>query len=93
MGECYLNGKGVAKNEGEAIRLYCTAVLQDHVPAQYRLGICYRDGVGVETNKLMAGCFFEIADNGHRLASNSLTRLRSKKVLRGVLLADVLLMM
>jgi TPR repeat protein len=76
LGECYLNGNGLAKNEQEAIRLYRAAAFQGYPQAQYELGKCYRDGNGVEKNELIAACLFKTAeDNGYQLAPNELRKL------------------
>jgi TPR repeat protein len=40
LGSCYEDGRGVAKDEGEARRLYTLAVDQGSALAQYNLGEC-----------------------------------------------------
>ncbi len=76
LGECYLNGNGLAENKQEAIRLYRAAAFQGYPQAQYLLGKCYRDGNGVEKNELIAACLFKTAeDNGYQLAPNELRKL------------------
>jgi len=48
LGERYLNGEGVAKDETAAARLFLKAAEADYVPAMTRLGACFANGVGVE---------------------------------------------
>ena len=46
LGERYLAGEGVAKDEEAAARLFLAAAEADYVPAMTRLGGCYANGVG-----------------------------------------------
>jgi TPR repeat protein len=48
LGLCYENGRGVEKDEREAVRWYRAAANQDHSVALYNLGVCYTNGQGVE---------------------------------------------
>ena len=50
LGECYLNGEGVEKNETEAIKLFRSAADKGDAYAIGRLGFCYHNGKGVEKN-------------------------------------------
>ena len=48
IGQLYLHGEGVVKNEAEAARWYGFAAKQGHTDAQYKLGKMYYDGIGVD---------------------------------------------
>lgn len=54
LGNCYAGGKGVEKNDAEAVKWYRKAAEQGHAGAQGSLGMCYANGDGVETNKAEA---------------------------------------
>lgn len=66
LGNCYAEGKGVEKNDAEAVKWYRKAAEQGNVDAQYWLGSCYFNGDGVETNKVEAVRWFrKAAEQGH----------------------------
>ncbi|MCC8020790.1 MAG: sel1 repeat family protein, partial [Akkermansia sp.] len=48
MGNCYENGYGVERDMKEAAHWYRKAAEQGNAEAQYRLGVCYANGWGVE---------------------------------------------
>jgi TPR repeat protein len=50
----YKNGRGVAKDEAEAVKWYRKAAEQNHDQAQYNLGNSYFSGQGVATNYVEA---------------------------------------
>ncbi|MCC8179794.1 MAG: SEL1-like repeat protein [Planctomycetes bacterium] len=47
LGDCYLEGKGVGKDEKKAVELYHEAGT-NYIPAIHRLARCYFDGQGVD---------------------------------------------
>ena len=47
LGVCYENGKGVAKDEAEAVGWYRKAAEQGLDLGQFNLGVCYENGKGV----------------------------------------------
>ena len=50
LGACYFFGKGVEKDEKEAVKWYRRAAEQGDAAAQTNLGICYENGDGVPKN-------------------------------------------
>jgi TPR repeat protein len=46
----YANGRGVAKNDAEAVKWFRKAADQGYAVGQYNLGIMYANGRGVERN-------------------------------------------
>ncbi|MBQ5544651.1 MAG: sel1 repeat family protein [Clostridia bacterium] len=61
-----MNGDGVEKDEKAAVECWKKAALQDFAPAQYKLGVCYTQGVcGLDKNDAMAARYFiEAAEGG-----------------------------
>src|SRR5271154_5822009 len=49
LGDAYCKGLGVKKDEKQGFIWYQKAA-QNQPPAQYSLGMCYRDGIGTDTN-------------------------------------------
>ncbi len=47
LGEAYLEGKRVARNEAEAVVWFRRAAEKGHAEAQYNLSVCYANGQGV----------------------------------------------
>ena len=47
---CYRNGRGLEKNDTEAVQWYHKAAEQGYAEAQYNLGYCYLMGYGVKKN-------------------------------------------
>ena len=54
LGYCYFNGKGVSKDESEAVRWYRKAAEQGDADAQANLGYCYLHGKGVSKDEAEA---------------------------------------
>jgi hypothetical protein len=54
LGRCYYKGKGVAKDEAEAVKWYRKAAEQNLAVAQYNLGIRYYKGQGVAKDEAEA---------------------------------------
>ena len=54
LGNCFYYGRGVEKNEVEAVKWYKKAAEQGHASAQCNLGYCYDKGRGVIEDKIEA---------------------------------------
>ncbi len=70
-----------------ALRLLHAGALKNHGGAQFVLGKCYKQGEGVEENRLTAISLFKMAaDNGVKNASNTMRRLYLDEVMLAVCL-------
>ncbi len=63
LGVMYANGRGVEKNEVEAVRYYRIAAEKGDKGAQNNLGVCYRNGRGVAKNEVEAVKWYRLAAN------------------------------
>jgi TPR repeat protein len=73
LGVMYAEGKGVIKNDAEAVRWYELAADQGLAPAQSALGAAYGDGLGVVQNYTEAVRLFKLAaDQGSAEAQYNL---------------------
>ena len=54
LGVMYANGRGVLKDEAEAVRWYRLAAEQGHAGAQYNLGLMHAKGEGVLKDSVLA---------------------------------------
>ncbi len=61
LGDCYHEGKGVVKDDTEAVKWYRKAAEQGYAQAQYNLGYCYYGGTGVTEDKTEATKWFQRA--------------------------------
>lgn len=61
LGDCYLYGLGVAKDEKKAAEYFKKAADQGHFRAQHNLGICCFNGIGVDMDKKKALFWFQKA--------------------------------
>lgn len=61
LGNSYLNGKGVTKNDAEAVNWYRLAATQGNASAQFNLGLMYRKGQGVSQNYAEAVKWYRLA--------------------------------
>lgn len=69
-------GEGVAKNQTEAIALYCQGARQGDAESMYRLGWMYAMGKGVQRDDPVAAYFFaKAAEQGHPQSRNLLPRM------------------
>jgi TPR repeat protein len=63
----------VAKDEAEAVRLYRLAADQGYAAAQFNLGVCYRNGIGVAKDEAEAVRLYRLAaDQGDAAAQRNL---------------------
>jgi hypothetical protein len=54
LGVCYSYGKGLVKDEAQALAWYRKAADQGYAPAQANLGVMYRDGKGIAKDEAQA---------------------------------------
>jgi TPR repeat protein len=54
LGDMYKNGRGVRKNEGEAVSWWTKAAAQGDTAAFYQLGMAYLGGRGVPKDEATA---------------------------------------
>ena len=57
----YAEGRGVAKDDAEAVRWYRKAAAQADANAQYNLGVMYSEGIGVAKDKAIAVSWYRKA--------------------------------
>ncbi|MCF7734476.1 MAG: hypothetical protein K9N23_22525 [Akkermansiaceae bacterium] len=75
LGDCYLDGTGVAKNETEAVEWFRKAAAQGDAIAQFKLGFCYSRGKGVKQDDAEAVKWLRMAaEQGHATAQYILGR-------------------
>lgn len=73
IGYLYSNGKGVAKDEAQALQWYTKAAQQGNATAQYNLGLAYFNGEGIAKNPSQAAQWFrKAAEQGYALAQYNL---------------------
>ena len=69
LGVMYADGRGVLKDDAEAVKWYRLAADQGQVDAQYGLGLMYADGRGVLKDSVLAHMWSNIAGaNGNASA-------------------------
>jgi TPR repeat protein len=79
LGVIFANGKGVPKNEGEAIKWYSKAAEQGHAGGQFGLGAAYFLGLGVPENYVQAHMWLALAKaQGHEKAATGLDVVKAK---------------
>ena len=73
LGVKYDLGKGVPKNDREAVKWYRKAAEQGNAPAQYNLGVKYAKGEGVPEDDRKAVKWFRLAaEQGDAMAQHNL---------------------
>ena len=73
LGNCYLNGDGVPKNEIKAFEWYQKAAEQGNAFAQFNLGSCYYNGQGTPINyQLAVEWYKKAAEQDIAMAQNAL---------------------
>jgi TPR repeat protein len=76
LGNCYYFGRGVLKNDTEAVKWYQKAAEQGNAEAQFSLGNCYYFGCGVPKNDTEAVNWYrKAAEQGNVLAQALLHKL------------------
>ena len=77
LGECYLYGKELQKDEKKAVEFFRKAANKGLADAQYNLGYCYEYGYGVEKDGLNARFWYnEAARQGQADATEALEKLK-----------------
>jgi TPR repeat protein len=61
LGHYYAQGKGVVKDEVEAVKWFRKAADQGDELAQFHLGICYANGTGILKDEIESYAYFSIA--------------------------------
>ena len=73
LGLMYENGRGVPKDDAEALKWWRKAADQGFAEAQYNLGLLYYNGEGVPKDLVQAHVWWNIAGaKGHEDAKNDL---------------------
>ena len=73
LGQMYASGKGVTRDDADAVKWYCLAAKQGYDAAQNNLGVRYANGRGVERDEAKAVEWFRrAANNGNATAQNNL---------------------
>ena len=73
LGVCYYTGKGMERDESEAVKWFRKAAEQGYANAQYNLGSCYRTGIGTEPDQREAVKWYrKAAEQGNAVAQCSL---------------------
>ena len=76
LGWMYSGGRGVTRNEAEAVNWYRKSAEQGHETAQFNLGFMYENGRGVTRNITEATKWYRrAAEQGNTSAREALTRL------------------
>lgn len=79
LGICYLEGKGVKKDEKKAVEYFEKAAQSGYSEAQYQLGVCYEKGKGVNEDKKKAlNWYNEAASQEHENAKKAHEKLQEK---------------
>ena len=66
LGSCYFYGRGIDKDDTEAVKWLQIAAKQGQTDAQYQLGLCYLIGAGVPQDKEEAiKWYIEAGKSGH----------------------------
>jgi hypothetical protein len=58
---CYASGRGVTKNEAEAVKWYRKSADQGFANAQYNLGVCHEYGTGVPKDLVESYAYWSLA--------------------------------
>jgi len=73
LGSMYIDGKGVAQDDKQAVKWYRKAANQGNANAQYNLGIMYSDGKGVvQDDKQAVRWYRKAANQGNANAQSNL---------------------
>ena len=79
LGASYSLGKGVTKDNSEAVKWFHKAALQNNASAQFCLGYSYAEGEGVVTNFVEAYKWISLAaEQGNEVAKEYIGDLESK---------------
>jgi TPR repeat protein len=74
VGVMYEGGRGVAKDDAQAVAWYRKTAEQGNADAQYNLGLMYENGRGVAKDDAQAIVWYrKAAEQGNALAQNNLS--------------------
>lgn len=83
LGECYENGRGVARDLKKAAECYAKAQEGGFPGGAFALGRCYENGLGVRQNSEKAlELYRQAAERGNKNAEEAVKRLQKKKRFR-----------
>jgi TPR repeat protein len=75
----FANGHGVPQDDGEAKAWFLKAANQGYPPAQFALGVMYREGRGVQQDNIRAYLWFNLsAARGNEKAAKALDSLEQR---------------
>jgi TPR repeat protein len=75
LAEMYINGRGISKNESEAVRLYQRAAELGDAEGRYQLAMVYFNGRGIAKNDSLGLVWLRrSATQGFEAAQQELTR-------------------
>ena len=78
----YKKGIGVPRNLRKAFNLFHSSAVKNYAPAQYQVGMAFREGLGVRINQELAKYWFKKASRNRYIdAINILKRFYSKRKL------------
>ena len=73
LGNCYVNGDGVAKDSVQAFSWFRKSAEQGDARAQFNLGLCYVNGDGVAKDSVQAVAWYrKSAEQGNAFAQQNL---------------------
>jgi TPR repeat protein len=76
LGDKYVTGPGVEKDDKEAVKWYRKAAEQNYAPAQHNLGYVYANGEGIEEDDKEAVKWYrKAAEQGYEPAKAALKKL------------------
>ena len=69
LGIMHINGKGVARDDGAAVKWFRSAAEQGFLDAQFNLGVAYLAGKGAPQNDAEAAKWFRLAAEQNQIAA------------------------
>ena len=76
LGIMYAEGKGIAKDEAQAVAWFRKAAEQGYAPAQFNLGVMYAEGIGIAKDETQAVAWSrKAAEQGYAPAQEALRQL------------------
>jgi TPR repeat protein len=75
----YADGRGVSKDDQEAVKWFTLAAVQGYAQAQTKLGVMHRRGTGLPQNDVEAAKWFRLAaEQGYSQAQTNLGFMHQK---------------
>jgi TPR repeat protein len=78
LGNCYVNGDGVAKDSVQAFSWFRKSAEQGDARAQFNLGLCYVNGDGVAKDEIEAYAYWNLAGVTLEIARKNLAILEKR---------------